>query len=530
MKSSKTVILAVVSFIFSVGILAQSRVEVTKTQNFRQEVKPQLVDNYMYSSYYTNAKNVYNLKGFKLSSSSQVIDFKVNPAGFSYAVLSGNKSKALITIYDIVETNKVLYKFKDITNATALCYSADSRNLIVAIPDQGLSFFETKGYTQVNQIGIPGTVSAMTASPNGYFIAATGIDHQVHIINLQRNSIRLSIPVSGTPLCVRFSEDAFRLGILTSDKLSVYNTIDFNEEASFGNLISATSFDFHPEGKFVTIGTDGKELAFFNLVDSSDKASLVDPQGVGNVRYLKDAKENTYLSYTTPSSIMYKMIRGLAPNYTKMMRDELNARMMEWCKRLPGETDEEFNQRVNEESMACQKKLFANEISTRLAGDMMANVTLSLGNYNPETNILYLKIDNMGLIYIKVPQSELASFDNPANLEFRDVQYGLTKDDRFEVIYAKVFNKVTGKEYIFDNLERQSLDFLSTDDSFVPLELVQMAGKEDLVLQGVATGIVSQARQKNLISEHTNISVNAVVVPDYDANGKRINNYKVDFN
>lgn len=523
------IVLFAASFFYVTGLLAQSRVEVVKTQIFRQGVKPELVDNYMYSTYYSNGKNTYNLKGFKLSSSLHVIDFKVNPAGFSYAVLSGNDKKRSLAIYDIVEANKVLYKFNDIVDATAVCYSADSRHLIVAIPNQGLNFYETKTYTMVSQIPFSGTVSAMTVSSNGYFIALTGADQKVHIINLQTKSVRLSIPSSEKPLCVRFSEDASHLGVLTSSKLTVYSTIDFREEANFGNLLSATSFDFHPEGKFVTVGTDGKELVFFNLFDPSDKANLVDPVGVGHVRYLKDSKENSYLSYSTPSAIMYKVIKGLAPHFTQMMRDELNARMMEWCKRLPGETEEEFKLRVNEETMEKQRKLFANEISTRLAGDMISGATLTLGKYNPESGMLTLQMDNMGPVYLKVPQAELSSFNDPANLEFQDVQYGLTKDDKFEVIYAKVHNKVTGKDYIFDNLERQSLDFLTTDDSFVPLELVQQAGKEDLALQGVATQIVTQARQKNLISEHTNINVNANIVSDYDANGRRINNYKVDF-
>lgn len=516
-------------FTLSVANMAQSRVEVTKTQIFRQTETPELVDNYLYSTYFTNSKKTYNLKGFVLSSTSHIIDFKINPAGFSYAVLSGNEKKSSIAIYDIVEANKILHRFNNVNNATALCYSADSRNLVVAIPGNGLSFYETKTYNQVNQIPLSASVSALTASSNGYFIAATGLDQRVYIVNLQEKNVRLSIPVSGKPLCVRFSEDATHLGILTSDRLTLYSTVDFKEEASFGDLLSATSFDFHPEGKYVTVATDGRVLAFLNIIDTSDKINLVEPSGVGKVRYLKDAKENSYLSYTTPSSIMYKMIKGLAPHYTQMMRDELNARMMEWCKRLPGETDEEFNLRVNEETMAKQRKLFANEISTRLAGDMMSGAALTLGKYNPESGMLTLQMDNMGPVFLKVDQAELPSFNDPANLEFHDVQYGLTKDDKFEVIYAKVHNKVTGKDYIFDNLERQSLDFLTTDDSFVPLELMQQAGKEDLVLQGVATQIVTQARQKNLISEHTNINVNANIVSDYDANGKRINNYKVDF-
>lgn len=515
----------------SLTVFSQSRVEVTKTQVFRQAVQPELLDNYQYSMYFSNKKNVYNLKGFPMSSTSQVIDLKVNPAGFSYAVLSGNEKKTSLAIYDIVEANKVLYKFKDLQNASALCYSADSRTLYVAVPGSGIIAFETKGYTQVGQINMPGKINSMESSSNGYFIAATSDDNQVHIINLQTNSLRTSLQSPEKPLSVRFSEDATRLGILTNNQLKVYGTIDFKEENSFSNLNSATSFDFHPEGKFITIANEGKEIVFVNIIDNADKTNLVEPAGnISDLRYLKDAKNVSYLTYTTPTSITYKIIKGLTPHYTKMMRDELNARMMEWCKRLPGESDEEFNQRVNEETMAKQKKLFANEISTRLAGDMMAGATLTLGSYNPENGMLTLRMDNMGPVYLKVPQADLASFDDPANLEFSDVQYGLTKDDRFEMIYAKVRNKVTGKEYVFDNLERQSLDFLTTDDSFVPLELMQQAGKDDLTLQGVATEIVNDARQKNLISEHTNINVNANIVSDYDANGKRINNYKVDFN
>lgn len=531
MKPYYSFLLFVTAMSLASEMFSQNHVEVTKTQNFNQGRKPELVDNYMYSTYYTNEKSAYNLKNFELYSGAHVIDFKVNPAGFSYAVASGNAKKSSVSIYDIVTENKILYKFKEITEVSAICYSADSRKLYIAVPNQCISVYETKGYTMLNQIAIPSVITSMVASSNGYFIAATTSDQMVSIINLQNNSVRLSLSVNENPLCVRFSEDATRIGILTKNKLTIYNTIDFLEETNFSGFVNAVSFDFHPEGKYVTIASDDKKISFFNMIDKSDKADIIEPAGsLGKLRYLKDAKRNSYLSYTTTTSIIYKMIKGLAPHYTHMLKEELNARMMEWCKRLPGESDEEFNQRVNEETMVKQKQLFANEISTELAGDMMAGAQLKLGSYNPENEMLTLHIDNLGSVFLKVPQIDLTSFDNPANLEFSDVQYGLTKEDRFEMIYAKVRNKTTGKEYVFDNLNRQSLDFLTSDESFVPLDLMHQAGKEDLALQGMATDIVNDARQKNLVSEHTNINVNAVVVSDYDANGKRINNYKVDFN
>lgn len=74
------------------------------------------------------------------------------------------------------------------------------------------------------------------------------------------------------------------------------------------------------------------------------------------------------------------------------------------------------------------------------------------------------------------------------------MQYGITKNDSFEVIFAKVRNKATGKEYIFDNLEQQSLDFLATDDNFVSLELIQQANREDIVLQRIKKDVVEEER------------------------------------
>lgn len=514
----------------SLSSYGQIFLQVAKTQNFRQTTNPEMVDNYMYSTYYTNGKNIFNLKGFKLSSNAKIIDFKVNPSGFSYAVASGDEKKSSITIYDIADANKVLHKIKDISKVSAICYSADSRNLYVAVQQQGISVFETKGYSYQNQIPVSNNITAMSASSNGYFIAATTIDHNVLILNLQNNSLRLSIPSNKDIKCVRFSPDATRLGVLTSNKLKLYNTINFQEDLSIDGFDNATSFDFHPEGKYVTLASDDKVIGFYNMIDKSEKATLIDAVGkIDNVRFLNDAKLNTYLSYTTPSSVMYKIVKGLAPHYTKMMRDQLNARMMEWCRRLPGETDDEFNRRVNEETITKQKKLFANEISTRLATEFNTSTEVKLGNYNPSTGMLTLIMENMGPVLLKVPQADLAYFDDPNNLEFTDVQYGLTQNDTFEMIYAKVRNKRTGKEYLFDNLERQSFDFLLVDDNFVPLEFMQQAGKEDVALQLVANDIVNKARQNNLITDHTNINVNTSVVPSYDANGKRINNYNVSF-
>lgn len=143
--------------------------------------------------------------------------------------------------------------------------------------------------------------------------------------------------------------------------------------------------------------------------------------------------------------------------------------------------------------------------------------------------MLTLAFDNMPQIYLTVPEDEVSLFTNTGNLEFRDVIYGLTKNDKFEITYAMVFNKQNGKSYEFNNLSRQSLDFLTTDDNFVPIELVQQSGMEDVRLQAIKDDVVKLAIQNSLISEHTNIQVSTNVVPDVDATGRRITNEHINF-
>ena len=118
---------------------------------------------------------------------------------------------------------------------------------------------------------------------------------------------------------------------------------------------------------------------------------------------------------------------------------------------------------------------------------------------------------------------------NPGNLEFRNAKYGLTKQDKFELIYADVYNKVSGKTNVVDNLERRSLEYLKSDDKFIPLELVQQSNMEEIKLQEIKDKIVELAKQQNTISDHTRISVNARVMTDVDANGKKIMNYCIGF-
>ena len=196
---------------------------------------------------------------------------------------------------------------------------------------------------------------------------------------------------------------------------------------------------------------------------------------------------------------------------------------------LPGETLEEYNLRVNDETRAEQMKLFEQEIATRMADNLVEKSEVTLGNYNPTDNVLALEFNTMPTIYLDVPTEEVSDFMNPGDLEFRNAKYGQTKNDKFELIYADVYNKASGKTYKYDNLDRESFDYMKSDDNFIPLNLVQQSNMDEIKLQEIKESIMNMAKQQKTISDHTKISVDAGIASETDANGKKIMNYNINF-
>lgn len=512
------------------GVYAQtSRISVDKNMVYRLKETPSRLDNYLFSTYFASDKDTYNLKDLKMAHlPATVTDIKINPAGYSFATISRKGNKGEVNVFDINVANRQLGTLKGLANPTALCYSADSKTLIIA-DGTTLMLCDAKNLAPLSTIPIDGITHAIATDPNGFYIAVAMPD-RVDIISTATGILRKSLPAVAPIADISFSETGNLLGVLTRDgTLSTYDANDFSLVKSYENLGSPASLSFHPDNKYAAVASDGHRIIFINLVDDSDRPELADTDGPRSyVRFLKDGKDNLYITYDAPSAIKYKRITGFLPNYTKIMRDELNTRMREWAKMKPFETEEEYARRVNEESMEKQKRLFANEIATSLAGDLISHSNVTLGRYNPQTGALALSIGNLPAIYLKVPQQDMATFGDGAGLQFSNAVYGITPDDKFELIYVDVYNPANGKKYAFDNLDRQNLDFLLTDDSFVSLDLIRQSTREDVVLKGIKDRIVDDARARNLISDHTNIEVDTRIVPSFNSAGERINNYRVD--
>lgn len=521
-------ILTVVGIILNASAQG-GNVKVDKNLIYQQSKTPVLVDNHGYTAFFTADRQVFNLKDVPISKvSGEIIDFKVNPTGYSYAVLSGKKNKYSLTTFLSNTQGGELAKVEKLETPSAIVYNPDGRFIYLAEKDRiekrASSTLEITGSFKAE----PNPISLLT-DKDGKFIVCL-YPHRIDIYNEETGVLRASLPFSSV-VSAAFSNDGDKLIVACGDgTVESYGTRDFSRINRYTDLGIPASITVHPDDKYIAMPVEGNRIQFLNLYDDFDRPYLTDTRGPHDfARFVTDKNRDIYLMFDGNEAIIYKRVSGFTPNYNQLLRDQLNDKMREWMKMRPMETEEEYRRRVNEETIEKQRMLFANEIATSLAGDLLSHSAVSLGSYNPDSGLLTIIIGSLPPIYVKVPREDMSGFGNGSNLIFSNAVYGLTPADTFELIYVDIFNPTNQKSYSFDNLDRENLSMLLTDDSFVSLDLIMKSSREDVLLKGIKDRIVEDAKSKNLITEHTDINVDTRIIPTFDADGKSINNYRVEF-
>lgn len=518
-----------------VGLTAFAQLNKEPNLTFPQARYPQGLDYHKDVLFYYNGSKAYNIQGREMSNVKREIkDFKLNSAAISYAVLSvSKKGKSQVDLLFLNHDNEILHRFpeKEVGNATAIAFTPNARQILIVCGDK-LRTYELSKYTLLKEDDLGQAPVSVCVSNNSYFLAGITGDKSVTIWNLETKAVRKAFQTSATVKDIAFSRDSRQFGILTADGvLAVYDTRSFQLQKSFDGLESATTFDIHPAGKHIAYNEGDNKITVFNSLEPEDRQSFTNTEGgISYLKFLSREKGGAFLAYNSFGNLNYKNANSLAPYYTRLMEDELQSRMNDWLQRMPGESLEAYNQRVNEDSRARKARDLEEEISTRLAETFAGFSAVTLGNYNSALQLLAIEFSTMPTIFLPVPEPEVSTFKDGEDLEFHNVRYGLTQNDKFEMVYADITNKATGKRYTYDNRERRSMGYLKDDENFVPLELIQQASMEEILLTQIKEKIVDAAKQENVITDHTHIAVNAHVINDFDADGKRIYNYEVGYN
>ena len=487
-------------------------------------------DNRNFALAWYHGKDILNVNSNKFCSPGEVKALQISPASTTFATLYTKGKKREVSVYSYL-TGSLKHSLRLSVEPTAIAYSADAKQLCVADVGRQVQVFSTSDWHLEKTIPIAIAPSQMALSANNYFVAVAD-ENLLYVYNMEAGRVRKVIEMEHKVNHISFSPDNAKMAVLTDNgQLNMYETRSFALAETYENLDQAREAFFHPEGKYIAIITSQNSMMVLNMKNPDTDRQMIEVTGgrVCHLGFAQPVNAGVYLIYNNGSNFVFHPLENLVPDYQQMILSEVEEKMDDWLKQMPGETLEEYHLRVNEETRAAQYARFENEVATQMAGDRVEQAQVSLGSYNQEQNMLEISFDNMPEIFLEVPQEDIAEFSKPENLEFKNSVYGVTKDDQFELLYTEVTNTQSGKTYVFDNMEKQSLDYLLSDDNFVPLDLIQQSSMEEVKLQEIREEVIQEAKQASLISEHTHIDVKTKVEASTDADGNKIMNYAVEF-
>ena len=513
----------------------QTMAQVVEKRGFDSQKKINAFDNTTFCTAYLSDGALYTMRDIAITAVRKIERIVFSPTGSSIALL---RAKNPISIYSFRDRNKKLFELKEKRKKlkakpmpVSMCYSADARSFIVGNSLGEIVIYDTKEYMPLAYIQGEAPATALAMSSNNYFIAAAA-GQNINIWNFQTKELRKAIPMPAVVKEVTFSPDAALLAVTTDDNhLTIIDTKNWDKVDIFdklGGTLSSPSF--HPEGKYISVVKDGKNIEIINLKNGVVEQDIVDPTGgVTGGRFFKNNQNSeVFLLTNRTKQMVFWDANGLNPFYGKIMGREVDAKMNEWVKMMQGESMEDYAIRVNDETRIKQQQLFAQEVATALAGDRISMDNPFIDGYDASNNMLNIGFKGLPSIGLEVPSNEAGDFKD-GKMKFSNAVYVLNDKDEFELAYVEVTNETTNKVYIYDNIGRTKLTALEADENFVPLEIMQQATREEAQLAEIKEQVIEEKKQDKLITDNTQINVKTEVIPGVDANGKKILNYKVGY-
>ena len=214
-------------------------------------------------------------------------------------------------------------------------------------------------------------------------------------------------------------------------------------------------------------------------------------------------------------------------NY-QMMTTKLNSEMEIWEKRMPNESLEDYEIRVNPTTRAAQTQKLKYEIATQMATTQLPASEVRLGRYNTKLKKLAVQVgSSVPDIYLDMDEGELGNLYNNKNLKLKNAKYTVKEDNSYELVYAEVENTMTGKTYVFDNLNNESMKSIQQDINFVPVATIVEAQMKQKSLEAIKKDLAKLTKEEELLSDKTHIYVSSKPEVAKNEKGQEIINYNV---
>ena len=229
---------------------------------------------------------------------------------------------------------------------------------------------------------------------------------------------------------------------------------------------------------------------------------------------------------TLPATAAIAVADAELGNY-KMMTTKLNSEMELWEKRMPNETLEDYEIRVNPTTRAAQTQKLTYEIATKMATEQLAPSEVRLLKYNTKLKKMAVQVGNVPDIYLDMEENEVGELYNNKNLKLKNVKYTVKEDNSYELVYAEVENTMTGKTYVFDNLNHESLKSIQQDANFIPVAALVETQMKQKSLEEIKNNLAKLTKDENVLSDKTHIYVSSKPEVAKNEKGQEIINYNV---
>lgn len=535
MRSSKVFVLGLALLTLTYSVNAQ--VKERKVVDTKRDISA--FSNSGFRVLYQNDKQtVLTLRSIPITLDRNIVKTVFNPAGASFAAIYDNKD--YVKIYSFLQSETEIAEIKDKRKKleekpypVTAAYGPDARSLAVSNTLGEIVMYDTKEYAPSFYLKGEGIATDLDISSNNYFVASA-VGKDVVVWNLQTKQVRVKLPFTATVKEVAFSPDAAKLAVASEDnKIYLYDTKTWKDPQVYDNVGEGiSSISFHPDGKYFSAVKGNNSIVVLNHI-TAEKDSEFEQQTDNSIKDANFFKNNStgevFVLSNRAKSLVFWDASELTPYYGKTLDSEVNAKMNEWIKMMDGESMEDYAIRVNDETRLKQQQLFSQEVATNMAGDRIAIDNPFVGGYDASSNMLSIGFEKMSGIKLEVSADEATQFGDAKNLKFENAVYVLNENDEFELAYVEVKNETTNKVYIFDNIGRLKLQAMENDMNFVPLEIMQQASQEEVKLQAIKEEVVAENKNEKLISDNTQINVKTEVLPDVNADGEKILNYKIGY-
>ena len=399
--------------LLTIALLAGNVCKAESNDNKRtltQKKCPVGYDNSSFAVFYFNGKDAYNNRGMVIFSGDTIKDLKINPSFSAVASLEKTKkggtfAQTFRITNPISQQQKIKVKNQDLT---ALAYSADARQLAIATSTKQILFYDVLGKNIHSTVTSEITPQKLVFSGNNFFLAAIN-GNTLEIWNVERGTIRKTINFDSKVNDVTFADNNSKMLVVTANgKLLVYDTAAFNLKNTIEDVGSALACQANNNGKYAYVLCSPSRICVINLLDPTERQFIDNADGgTTAIRGIFNFNDNNdFLIYNTSNAIVYQKLEGLTPYYNKMMSGELNEKLNQWMKQMPGESLEDYTARVNEESRREMAMELEREIATKMAVGLLEQSEVTVGDYNTKTKKLTLHFSSMPDIFLDVPLGE----------------------------------------------------------------------------------------------------------------------------